>query len=91
MAVLVTVAMPELPGPFFVISLRSLLTKIAEVERAVQLLLSIAVGKKICKVDSVEDKLVFAQTSHEQFVCFNNVVGLAIYVYHSRLPRLREG
>ncbi|KAM6498351.1 AtMMH-1 [Amanita muscaria] len=37
------------------------------VERAVRLLRSIGVGKTICKVETTEDKLVFMQTTHDQF------------------------
>lgn len=42
-----------------------------EVERAVKMLLSAGAGKRICKVDTTEDRIVFAQTTHEQFVRIN--------------------
>ena len=66
--------MPELPGEFVLSSLRvsskaDLISCVcAEVERAAKFLRDISLGKKIVKVDAVEDAIVFSGTTHEQFV-----------------------
>ena len=47
-----------------------LLNLCVEVERAVGIILSFGSGKRIEKVNTVEDKIVFSGTTHEEFVGF---------------------
>ena len=50
------------------ISLSHLAWRLAEVERAAALLRSIALGKQIKRVETLQDDLVYANTTHDAFV-----------------------
>jgi len=43
---------------------------VSEVERAAALIRSIGTGKRIKKVETVADTIVFSGMTHEDFVCF---------------------
>ena len=67
--------MPELPGNVgaAILTATSAQRSPAEVERAARLVRSIAAGKTIHRVDTVEDLIVFAGVSHNQFVSLVSV------------------
>ncbi|KAK2461715.1 hypothetical protein APHAL10511_006178 [Amanita phalloides] len=54
--------------------------ELPEVQHAVNLLISVGAKKRICKVDTTEDSLVFAQTTPEQFAA--EIVGRTIQHVH---------
>ena len=65
--------MPELPGRMVNSGLRGPAAHDAtEVERAAALIRSIALGKNIVKVNSVQDDIVFSGITHTEFVRFKN-------------------
>ncbi|KAF8746194.1 hypothetical protein AX14_000001 [Amanita brunnescens Koide BX004] len=66
--------------------------ELPEVERAVKMLLSAGAGKRICKVDTTEDSIVFAQTTHEQFAA--EILGKVFYLEldgEGKMPVLHFG
>jgi hypothetical protein len=61
--------MPELPGIRTPDVLSNIVTETpTEVERAAKLLRTVATGKSITRVQTVEDLLVYSGTSHDEFV-----------------------
>jgi len=65
--------MPELPGELTPKSNKCSAhhtSIVSEVERAAALIRSIGTGKRIKKVETVADTIVFSGMTHEDFVCF---------------------
>ena len=61
--------MPELPGGTILNLLHEALANHEpEVERAAALIRSIALGKRIVDVDSVQDDIVYSGITHTEFV-----------------------
>ncbi|KAF8630200.1 hypothetical protein AX15_003055 [Amanita polypyramis BW_CC] len=54
--------------------------ELPEVEHAVKLLVEVGAGKRICKVDAIEDNIVFTQTNREQFAA--EITGRVIQNVH---------
>ena len=61
--------MPELPGRrIYSVSRGRLAHNATEVERAAALIRSLALGKIIVEVDTVQDDIVFSGITHTEFV-----------------------